>query len=160
MLSLGHKNDENYYEEILEYKVRLKEFISEDVYNKLKGNFNNLLISQNGSRVIQLSLKKTDCKIILKIFYEIIKDLPFLLTNLYANYFCQKLFLILRIEERAVFLFQVKNSFYEIAIHKIGTYPLQYIIEQLVSQCEKDIILSCINDESCLMNLCMVYLYN
>ena len=133
MLSLRVNTDENFLEEILENKVRLKEYISENLFYQLKGNFYNLLITQKGSRVIQSSLKKTDYKIILKIFYEIIQDIPVLITNLYANYFCQKIFQILKNEERGLFLCQIRKSFHEIDVHKIGTYPLQFIIEQIIS---------------------------
>ncbi len=51
--------------------------------------------------------------------------------NSYANYFCPKFFSYLDTEERLIFLNILKPYCNLIATSKVGTYPLQNIIELL-----------------------------
>jgi hypothetical protein len=99
----------NEFDEILELQIKPKELIAQEVYNILKGRFYKVLITQNGSRVLQLALKNTNYSILAKIFYEILPEIHDLMTNSYANYFCQKLYAILNTEERCQFLLQVNT---------------------------------------------------
>jgi hypothetical protein len=97
----------NEYDEILELQIKPRELISQEVYDILKGRFYKVLITQNGSRVLQLALKNTSYSILAKIFYEILSEIHNLMTNSYANYFCQKFYTLLRTEERCEFLSEV-----------------------------------------------------
>jgi Mg/Co/Ni transporter MgtE len=64
-------------------------------------------MTQNGSRVLQSVLKNTSKDVITKIFSEIANDLQALITDSYANYFCQKFFNYLSIDDRCKFLSKV-----------------------------------------------------
>ncbi len=69
------------------------------------------------------------------------------MTNSYANYFCQKFYAMLTVEDRCQFLLHIKDRYFlMIATDKIGTYPLQYIIEMLNTTKEKQILIECIRN--------------
>ena len=59
----------------------------------------------------------------------------------YANYFCQKFFGYLKNDDKILFLQNIQINFCNIANNKIGTYPLQAIIEQLKIEREKEILI-------------------
>ncbi len=109
----------NAYDEILELQIKPKELITEEVYNILKERFYKVLITQNGSRVLQLALKNTSYSILANIFYEILPNINNLMTNSYANYFCHKFYAILNTEERCQFLLQVNKNLH--SLKKIST---------------------------------------
>lgn len=67
------------------------------------------------------------------------------MTDSYANYFCQKFFGFLEPDDKLVFLSNVNDHFVQIANNKIGTYPLQAILEQLKSEKEKMMVIQTIN---------------
>jgi hypothetical protein len=87
------------------------------LYEKLKGNFFDAILSQNGSIELQKALKSTNSKILSKIFEEvkhnllikILNKIPELIIDKYGNYFCQKLFKYIESEERIRFLEIVLN---------------------------------------------------
>lgn len=62
------------------------------------------------------------------------------MSDNYANYFCQKLFCHLEKAERLCFLMYIRPFVEFIAKNKIGTYPLQNIIEILQEEEEKKIV--------------------
>ena len=66
------------------------------------------------------------------------------MVDSYANYFCQKFFSYLDSDDKILFLMNVSENFTKIANNKIGTYPLQAIIEQLKIDREKNIIIEII----------------
>jgi hypothetical protein len=74
----------------------------------------------------------------------------------YANYFCQKLFSCLDGELRLVYLSKIKDYLAFIGKNRIGTYPLQSIIESLLNDEEKCVIINGINNndfyELCIVN--------
>jgi hypothetical protein len=76
------------------------------------------------------------------------------MNNVYANYFCQKFFTFLEFTERINFLNQIKPCCVFIATSKVGTYPLQAIIESLITNDEKIIILEAISEN--ILDLCYV----
>lgn len=100
----------NEFDEILDLSVRKKELIEEEVYEMLKGKFFKVIISQNGSRVLQKALKNTESAIIYKIFDEIKERLNEIMTDMYGNYFCPKLFSFLDSKRKIEFLEQVINK--------------------------------------------------
>jgi len=60
----------------------------------------------------------------------------------YANYFCQKLYSCLNSDLRLLYLSKIKDYLAFIGKNKIGTYPLQSIIESLRNDQEKKIIVN------------------
>lgn len=95
-------NDE--LEEILENRIKLDEFINEENYELLKGNFQKLITCQLGSRVLQSCISKTNKDIMILIFSEIQYNLSEVIVNQYGNYFCQKFFTCLPFTYRVKFL--------------------------------------------------------
>jgi hypothetical protein len=127
----------NEYDQILENHVRPKEELDDETYLMLKGKIFNVLMTQNGSRVLQKVLKKTKFEIISKMFEEISGKFSDLMMDSYANYFCPKFFTFLKKNQRRIFLLQIYNHLFDIGVSKVGTYPLQSVIDQLKSQEEK-----------------------
>jgi len=116
------------------------------IYNKLQGNFVNIIKTHRGSRIFQNYLKNTHSEIIHKIFLEINPYLTELIIDSYANYFCKRFFNYLNQKDRIDFLLSIKDSLTKISINNIGTYPIQGIIEQIGSKNEKKIIINSIKD--------------
>ena len=59
---------------------------------KLKGTFVSLIKSQQTSRVCQFYIEQSPNEVVHLIFTELADQLPQLLLDPYANYFCLKLF--------------------------------------------------------------------
>ena len=116
------------------------------IYNKLQGNFVNIIKTHRGSRIFQNYLKNTHSEIIHKIFLEVNPYLTELIIDSYANYFCKRFFNYLNQKDRIDFLLSIKDSLTKISINNIGTYPIQGIIEQIGSKNEKKIIINSIKD--------------
>ena len=104
---------------------------SYNVYHLLKGKFIPLMKTQQTSRILQFYLDQTNEDIIHLIFLEIANDLEELILDIYANYFCLKIFYFLNKEDRMIFLHNISNKFDYLSINKISTYPIQCIIEKL-----------------------------
>jgi hypothetical protein len=77
----------------------------------------------------------------IKIYYQVSNGLHEMLADQYANYFCPKLFTALEQDDRIRFLNQLKPFCMQIAISKVGTYPLQIIIESIQTNQECIIII-------------------
>ena len=140
----------NMHVEILLYELNSaltkNEKIDYFIYNKLKGNFVNIIKTHRGSRIFQNYLKNTHSDIIHQIFTEINPSLIELIIDPYANYFCKRFFNFLNQKDRIDFLLSINNSLIKLSINNIGTYPIQGIIEQLISKNEKKIIINSIKD--------------
>ena len=124
----------NMHVEILLYELNSaltkNEKIDYFIYNKLKGNFVNIIKTHRGSRIFQNYLKNTHSDIIHQIFTEINPSLIELIIDPYANYFCKRFFNFLNQKDRIDFLLSINNSLIKLSINNIGTYPIQGIIEQ------------------------------
>ena len=116
------------------------------IYNKLQGNFVNIIKTHRGSRIFQNYLKNTHGDIIHQIFNEISTSLIELITDPYANYFCKRFFNFLNQKDRIDFLLSINNSLTKLSINNIGTYPIQGIIEQIGCKNEKKIIINALKD--------------
>ena len=92
----------------LERVLSLNDKIDDKLFKSLRGNFINIIRTQNGSRIFQKYLKNTSNNIIGAIFSELKGNLKSLITDLYANYFCQKFFGFLDKRDRIRFLQEVK----------------------------------------------------
>lgn len=122
------------------------------MYYNLKGTFYQLITSQNGSRFMQKVYYNTDHSILEKIFLEIADKISQLMIDPYANYFCQKFFSVLNYANKIKFLNALTTNIESIANSKIGTYPLQSVIEQLQTDNEQLIILNAISGK--ILRLC------
>jgi len=103
--------DKNDIDEMVENKIRLENEITEETYLILKDKFFQIVTCQNGSRILQTYIFKSNLEIITKIFKELSNHLPDIITNVYGNYFCQKFFLTLKDEDRILFLEKVTNKY-------------------------------------------------
>lgn len=116
------------------------EKIDQVILNKLRGRFEQIILTHKGSRIFQNYLKNTHNDILHQIFVEIKPKLSELLKDNYANYFCKKFFDCLNQKDRIDFLSAIKNDLSALAIDNTATYPIQGILEQLGSKAEKKII--------------------
>jgi hypothetical protein len=140
-------------ERILEACWRNNESIDYQSFRSLSGKIISILTTQNCSRIFQKCLKNTNSKILSFALKEIEPHLGELLIDQYANYFCQKLFDHLDPMDRIIFLQGISGKMLKISNNKIGTYPLQAIIEKSSSDTERDIILEGVKE--ILLELCV-----
>lgn len=91
----------------IEAFLRKTDKIDEFLFSKLKGNFISIIQTQNGSRLFQSHLKNTSPGIIRKIFRELKGNLLNMMTDPYANYFCQKIYGFLSKEDQHNFISEV-----------------------------------------------------
>ena len=122
------------------------------IYNKLQGNFINIIKTHKGSRIFQNYMKNTHSDIIHQIFIEINPSLSELISDSYANYFCKRFFSYLNQKDRVDFLKGIQNSLVALSMDNIGTYPVQGIIEQVGSKTERKIIIQAV--QSSVSELC------
>jgi hypothetical protein len=115
-------------------------------FNKLKGQFEQIIRTHKGSRIFQNYLRNTHTDILHQIFLELKNKLPELLKDNYANYFCKKFFESLNQKDRIEYLTIIQNDLNILAIDVTATYPIQGMIEQLGSKAEKRIIYLGIKD--------------
>lgn len=94
-------------DELLETRVKFFEKVDDECLPLFRGHFLKIVTSQNGSRVLQRALAKTHKSIISIMFTEIEPYLHELMTDSYANYFCQKFYEFLEFHERIAFLHRV-----------------------------------------------------
>lgn len=102
--------DKNDIDEMVENKIRLENEITEETFIILKDKFFQIVTCQNGSRILQTYIFKSNLDIVSKIFLELSDNLPDIITNVYGNYFCQKFFLTLQDDDRILFLKKVSYS--------------------------------------------------
>lgn len=88
-------------------RVKVNEKLDHDCLKCFKGNFLKILKSQNGSRILQKALNKTCIEILTLIFTEIEPEIHELMIDSYANYFCQKFYDHLQLQQKLSFLKQV-----------------------------------------------------
>lgn len=120
----------------------------------LKGKFLSIVTAQNGSRVLQKAMKNTTDTIISRIFDEIKDHIHDLMIDSYGNYFCQKFFSCINDNEKVEFLNNMKDHMAKIGNSKIGTYPLQAILEQLTTREQKQIMIESVRDVA--LEMCQV----
>ena len=120
--------------------------------NKLKGTFYELITSQNGSRYMQKVYLNIEPDILEEIFLELLPKISKLMIDPYANYFCQKLYSVLNDENKMKFLYSLVPEIELISNSKIGTYPLQSVIEQLKTDKEQTIIMNALSGK--VLSLC------
>jgi hypothetical protein len=94
----------NEFDEILSNHIKRNEKIDEDFFIELRGKIFKILITQNGSRVLQKCLKRTSQDVLSNILEEIKFRVHELMVDPYANYFCQKFFGLLTDKDKIIFL--------------------------------------------------------
>lgn len=100
------------------------------------------------------------------IFEEISIHMNDIITNVYGNYFCQKFFCVLDNKDREIFLktvnkicpflffiIQITDNILENSKSKVGTYPLQAIIDNIKTEEEKKILFDSLVDKIMEMSL-------
>ena len=127
--------------------ILIQQGFSYNVFNILKGKFIPLMKTQQTSRILQFYLDQTNEEIIHLIFMEFANELEELILDIYANYFCLKIFYFLNKEDRMLFLYNISHNFDNLCINKISTYPIQCIIEKLKSEEEFDLIFNSIKNK-------------
>jgi hypothetical protein len=123
------------------------------IYDVLAGNFLKFAQTSKGSKFLQMTMVNTDKSFITKIFDEVKSNLPLLMVDTYANYFCKFLYPLLSYKEKFEFLENIKFSFTNIASNSKGTYALQYIIENISSDLELQSVCESIQNFATLSNL-------
>ena len=149
------KNNDNYAN-----NYKMDSFISElknlldktgkidyHIYNLIKGKFLSIIKNHKGSKLFQKYFKTFQSDEIIHLLYlEICPNLEEFITDPYANYFCKRFFSFLNQKDRIDFLKNIEKSIVKYSCDSIGTYPIQTIIECLISKVEKNIIISSIKD--------------
>lgn len=129
----------------------LKEnYISDETHKILKGQYGEIIKQKVSCRIFQQLLMKTNKRIISDIYNELKDNLSFYLTDVYSNYFLQKLYCYLDIPiyswqfegSRAEYLEIVLRDFVKIACNSVGTFVVQKLIDSFESQTERDIVFS------------------
>jgi hypothetical protein len=106
----------------------------------LNGNFYKIITSQNGSRILQKSLYNTSPEIIILIFNEVSSRISELMVDSYANYFCPIFYGFLDVKNKLIYLDEIRKHIEEVANSKVGTYPLQAIIDSIRTKEEQNIV--------------------
>ena len=68
------------------------------------------------------------------------------MIDLYANYFFQKFYGFLSDNDRVLFLEKIKDNIVSIANNKIGTYPLQAVIDKMKLPREREILVEAVKN--------------
>jgi hypothetical protein len=152
--SRGGKKKTSDIDEWLENHLKNLDRIDEESYSMIKGMFAKLLTTHNGSVLLQKNIKKTNNKILALILEEIAPFLNVLMIDPYANYFCQKFFSLLNNKDRIKYLKQVSPYLSEVCKSKVGTYPMQTIIEIMIDIDEKKVVVEAIKEN--VYDLCLV----
>lgn len=129
-----------------------KDRIEQEDFYSLKGSFLSIVTSQNGSRLMQRVYTSTSRNILEQIFIELLAQLCSLMIDPYANYFCQKFYLILSQESKLKYLNQLSLGIIQIAKSKIGTHSCQTVVSLLKSKEEKEIIVQSLSGH--VLDLC------
>ena len=107
----------------------------------LKCSLPEYICTQIGSRIMQKYLSRFPYFIITKLIEKIFTYFEKIMTDIYGNYFCQKLYKISSTEQRMMILRSLADSFINISKTKSGSHVSQSIIEQSKTKEEKQIIM-------------------
>ena len=104
------------------------------------------ITTQNGSRNLQKYLDKITPNEITVLIHILYSAFPMIMTDLYGNYFSQKLIQTCSQEQRINIIKAIKDSFASISIDIYGTHSIQTLIEIKNTSLEEQILLSYINN--------------
>ena len=114
------------------------------------------LCSQRGAKEMEKTLKKSPNECITILLNNLTATLPKVMTDVYGNYFCQKIIQASTPSQITLMLTYIKKYFVIIAKDYSGTHVLQALLEALTSQEQEIIVLSAISGSE----LEMAYDYN
>lgn len=128
--------------------------ISEEMHKAFKGRYGEAIKEKASCRILQQLLPNTCKNIICEIYNELKDNLSGYLTDIYSNYFLQKLYCNLEIpiyswqheNSRFDFLETVLKDFIKVACNSVGTFILQKLIDSFVSPIEHEIVCNCISN--------------
>lgn len=95
---------------------------------------------------MQKILDKANNETIDLIIKSLTGNFKIIMSNIFGNYFCQKLFQCCMLEQRVEILKNVKTDFLEICSDKYGSHSLQSLVELINMPEEEDIIKDSITD--------------
>jgi hypothetical protein len=134
--------------------LKLYDRIDEEGINRLKGLFANIISSQNGSKILQKCIMKTEPAILTLLLDEILPNLQKMLCNPFAQLFCQKLYAHLDLIDRKRFVTQIQNEISKLSKNKIGFKPMLFLIDQFDNMEDKQAFLDFIKDY--ILEMCYV----
>ena len=104
------------------------------------------ICSQTGSRMLQNNLDNFPPHILDILIDKIKFSFQKLMSDIYGNYFCQKLYSLSSFEQRMIILENIKDIFVPISKTKAGSHAAQSIIEHASTLEEKNKIMSFIRN--------------
>jgi len=107
----------------------------------LKCSLSDYICSQTGSRIMQKYLNHFPSFIITNLIEMIYMNFEKIMSDIYGNYFCQKLYSISSIEQRRMILNSIKDIFINVSKTTAGAHVTQNIIEESKTKDEKIIIM-------------------
>ena len=99
------------------------------------------ICSQAGSRLMQKYLYYFPTFVITILIEKIYMNFERIMTDIYGNYFCQKLYKISSAEQRRMILSSMKDIFVSVSKTSSGAHVAQSIIEESLTKEEKKIIM-------------------
>ena len=141
------KNKKNIPTKNFNNKKRLNKYNNEIInfqifIENLNTPLDTFICSQTGSRMLQNNLNNFSHHIVDILINKIKTSFKKLMSDIYGNYFCQKLYNISSFEQRILILESIKDSFISISKTKSGSHVAQSIIEQALTPEEKQRIMS------------------
>ncbi len=103
-----------------------------------------------GSTYMQKEIYALSKETLRTIFFEILPEIPFLINNYYGNYVIHHLYNLIDLNERILFLNQIRNNITYISKCKVGTFPLQRIVEYIKSEAEEKVLIDSLSNEKVL----------
>ena len=108
------------------HNVYVNEIINFNFFiDNLNTPLEKFICSQTGSRMLQTNLSQFSSQIIDILIEKIKPHFEKLMSGIYGNYFCQKLYSICSTEQRILILDSIKDSFVSISKTKAGCHVLQ-----------------------------------
>eukprot|EP00347_Sterkiella_histriomuscorum_P003327 403364711 len=98
---------------------------------ELRGNVVVMSKQQYGSKQLQRYLEKAPPELVDFIISEVVSELHNLMSDLYGNYFCQKLMTSASSQQRLVILTELRPNLYKISCDKKGTHSMQCMIDMI-----------------------------
>jgi hypothetical protein len=99
-----------------------------NIFDKIQNRISEIAVTQSGSRFLQDCLDTNDAKKFEIIFNDIFSALPSLMTNLFGNYFCQKLISKGSEHHWKTIIERCHEEFCSIACDRQGTRTIQTLI--------------------------------
>jgi len=137
-----HKNNSNKNVNMTKENTKEKNIRDFKLFcDGLKCSLSDYICSQTGSRIMQKYLNHFPSFIITNLIEMIYMNFEKIMSDIYGNYFCQKLYSISSIEQRRMILNSIKDIFINVSKTTAGAHVTQNIIEESKTKDEKIIIM-------------------